>query len=413
MRPPTFLPLLLSTLTLTLSTPLPIPLADPLVIPGRGLRTGLATLGALGAGAVGALATLGAWMGAQDADDEAAPAQPRPQVQNGWGSQSQTQGQGNGGYAVVPQAQSNGWGYQPQPRQGQGQDSGYAVSQNQGQGNWGYAPSQPQPQPQEQGGYAPVPPAQQAPNSLSPNGGAYSSAPASWPNPASDSASSGTGGGVGQTRGAPSNSGNTSQRPGASSRDSTAQIAPIRPAMQVSTISAPTLCRRYPDNLSASSDQVTLYAKATQLLAACWGKSGMSPADGDKVRGSEIWIKIWRDGKIGEGGECWMDAAGIEGGDDEVKGALGYCDAPPHWVGRLQAGYTREDCYECRSLDCKSQNLGNGPYVDVRCWGGGPTVKGNATWFKSQDHECYFPGAVFDPEQWKGTNLGQCPTSSV
>jgi hypothetical protein len=105
------------------------------------------------------------------------------------------------------------------------------------------------------------------------------------------------------------------------------------------------------------------------------------------------------------------------------RSTLNECAPAPHWIGTLQTQCQRKDCYMCTSLNYQSQNLGYLPYADLQCSMRGEAVQGNrctivrllavfstlpnflSSWYQSVDDKCFFPGAIFAPDGWRGKGL--------
>jgi hypothetical protein len=126
-------------------------------------------------------------------------------------------------------------------------------------------------------------------------------------------------------------------------------------------------CRNWPDKVSTDSSGVKILGASTAIELTCWTMPSLEGEFG-KVEGETVWLKT----KIG----CFINMKNLKFQDYQSQ--LAQCPSPrKHWVGTLQAQYKREDCYACPSQDCASQNLGEGPFMDIDCYTEGETVSGN------------------------------------
>jgi hypothetical protein len=73
---------------------------------------------------------------------------------------------------------------------------------------------------------------------------------------------------------------------------------------------------------------------------------------------------------------CWINEQDVQRETDITRN-LPFCATPEHFVGGLQAQYSRQDCYEGLTLDAPSKNLGTAEYIDVQCQMFGETNRGN------------------------------------
>jgi len=169
-------------------------------------------------------------------------------------------------------------------------------------------------------------------------------------------------------------------------------------ALSVTTKKNEVYCRVYADTISPDISKVTIYSSPTKLKVTCYTESGMNGVSG-RIGGDPTWLKTEKG--------CYISGADVTEKHNYVS-ELNYCPPPQHWVGTLLPQYAREDCYDCTSLDCPSRNVGKPPYVDISCLKDGESVKGNRTWIRSSNQECYFPGSVFNPYGWLGPSGGRC-----
>jgi hypothetical protein len=129
-----------------------------------------------------------------------------------------------------------------------------------------------------------------------------------------------------------------------------------------------TFCRKWPDNISSDGAEATVLGASTSIQVTCWT---MPSLDGDygKVQGETVWLKT--------AAGCFVNMKNLKEFQD-YQTELAQCPSTQkHWVGTLQPQYKREDCYSCPNQDCSSQNLGEGPFLDIDCYTEGETISGN------------------------------------
>jgi hypothetical protein len=127
------------------------------------------------------------------------------------------------------------------------------------------------------------------------------------------------------------------------------------------------ICRKFPDILSAETVPLTVYPTQTKINVNCWTTASMSGVSG-KVQGDSIWLKT--------AGGCYINQQNVmDSIDFTVK--LDYCVSPRHWVATTANVTAPQECYQCPSLKCPSQNLGTGKIVDVHCVVDGEDARGN------------------------------------
>jgi len=140
-------------------------------------------------------------------------------------------------------------------------------------------------------------------------------------------------------------------------------------SLSATTNSEPIFCRRWPDTISSDGLGVRVFTGNTNIDVTCWTMASMEGSYG-RVNQDSLWLKT----SLG----CYVNEA-----DTSVRTRKNYqqqlnqCPTTSHWVGTLQSQYKREDCYICPSLDCPSQNLGIGPFIDLECHSEGDPINGN------------------------------------
>jgi hypothetical protein len=140
-----------------------------------------------------------------------------------------------------------------------------------------------------------------------------------------------------------------------------------RASMSVMTSGNAVYCRRYPDSISANQARLPMYSTPTRLDVQCWTQPSLQGNSG-RMNGEPIWLQTL-DG-------CFINKREVRERDD-FQAILNQCPPTNHWVGMLQSQYSRADCYDCPSLDCPSQNVGEPPYVDLACHLEGEAVRSN------------------------------------
>jgi len=161
----------------------------------------------------------------------------------------------------------------------------------------------------------------------------------------------------------------------------------------------PVYCRNYPDTISPGRPNLPVYNVSTTLSATCWSEPSL-PGNSGRVDGEATWLQT-------DSG-CYVNSAEVQQRQN-FKDILNQCNGmPKHWVGISKSEYTRLDCYDCASLDCPSQNVGEPPYVDLDCFQDGEDVRGNKTWFRNKDVGCFLPAEVFNANAYFGTPGDRC-----
>jgi hypothetical protein len=161
-------------------------------------------------------------------------------------------------------------------------------------------------------------------------------------------------------------------------------------------------CRPYPDDFNADSSKAVLLSAPAKLDAVCWSGSTPGTLRANSANGGRD------DGWLRTKSNCYIKTTEVEE-YREYSRLLQPCGEVRHWIGTLSAQYSRKDCYYCPSTtSCGSEDLGSLPYVDLLCFTNGDDAGGNTTWYKNQGKNCYFPGAVLEPEGFLGTPGGQC-----
>jgi hypothetical protein len=166
------------------------------------------------------------------------------------------------------------------------------------------------------------------------------------------------------------------------------------PAASLSiTLSTPSLCRKYPDTITSTTQTQTTYPGGSKLLVNCWTTASM-PGTAGRIENSPIWLLTDRGCYISE-------TATDESVDFQTK--LPFCVSPAHWAGTVQKQYeTKLDCYQCPTLKCPSSSIGKSKMVDVQCLVDGEVARGNNTWVKPVERNCYLPAEIFVKEGWMG-----------
>jgi hypothetical protein len=140
-------------------------------------------------------------------------------------------------------------------------------------------------------------------------------------------------------------------------------------ALSATTKQDTVFCRKWPDTVSSDGMGVRVFTANTNVELTCWTMASMEGPQG-RVNQDGLWIKTNLD--------CYVNNADINGRTRQnFQQRLNQCPPQAHWVGTLQSQYKREDCYSCPSLDCSSQNMGIGPYIDLECSSEGETVQGS------------------------------------
>lgn len=139
--------------------------------------------------------------------------------------------------------------------------------------------------------------------------------------------------------------------------------------LSTTTKQDPVFCRRWPDTISSDGMGVRVFTGNTNVDITCWTSASIEGPQG-RVNQNSLWIKT----NLG----CYINDADVNPRTRQnFQKKLSQCPAQAHWVGTLQSQYKREDCYSCPSLDCSSQNLGAGPFIDLDCSSDGDTVNGS------------------------------------
>lgn len=114
---------------------------------------------------------------------------------------------------------------------------------------------------------------------------------------------------------------------------------------------------------------VRVFAGNANVDLTCWTNAAMEGPRG-RVNQNGLWLKT----NLG----CFINDADISArSKHNFQQRLEQCPFQAHYVGTLQSQYKREDCYSCASLDCSSQNLGIGPFIDLDCSSEGDAVGGS------------------------------------
>jgi len=171
-------------------------------------------------------------------------------------------------------------------------------------------------------------------------------------------------------------------------------------SLSATTNNQPIFCRRWPDTVASDGLGVRVFTGNTKIDLTCWTMASMEGSYG-RVNQDGMWLKT----SLG----CYVNQAEISPRTKQnFQQQLNQCPTTSHWVGTLQTQYKREDCYLCPSLDCPSQNLGMGPFVDLECFSEGDVVNGNGTWYKQVEKACYYPNGVFAQQGFMGTKQEKC-----
>lgn len=171
------------------------------------------------------------------------------------------------------------------------------------------------------------------------------------------------------------------------------QATKMKPLAGMSvTLSLPVVCRKFPDTIASTSSQ-NVYAGGSRVFVNCWTTASM-PGEAGKVDNSPIWLKTDRG--------CYISDSSTEEMTD-FQSKLPFCVAPPHWVAPVQKQYEAKlDCYQCPTLKCPNSSIGKSKTVDVQCLVDGEDARGNSTWVKPVDQNCYLPAEIFTREGWFG-----------
>jgi hypothetical protein len=186
----------------------------------------------------------------------------------------------------------------------------------------------------------------------------------------------------------------------------------VRSSITVSISGTNIRCRRYPDNFIADANKLAHFSAPAKLDVVCWTPASpntvgpRAPPNPYLIGNPIAALFIGPDrGYLRTKTGCYIAVAEVVEKRTDYSRVLNKCTMAPgaaHWVGTLQPQYGRKDCYSCPKLSCKSNELGSVPFVDLGCTTVGEDVRGNTTWYKNKDANCYFPAGVFEPTGYAG-----------
>jgi hypothetical protein len=186
----------------------------------------------------------------------------------------------------------------------------------------------------------------------------------------------------------------------------------VRSSITVSVSGTNIRCRRYPDNFIADANKLAHFSAPAKLDVVCWTPASpntvgpRAPPNPYLIGNPIAALFIGPDrGYLRTKTGCYIAVAEVVEKRTDYSRILNKCTLAPgatHWVGTLQPQYSRKDCYSCAKLSCKSEELGSVPFVDLGCITVGEDVRGNTTWYKNKDLNCYFPAGVFEPTGYAG-----------
>ncbi|KAF2430332.1 hypothetical protein EJ08DRAFT_660808 [Tothia fuscella] len=166
----------------------------------------------------------------------------------------------------------------------------------------------------------------------------------------------------------------------------------------VTTTAETIICRKFPDIISAETVHLTVFAPKSKVSIDCWTSASLPGVFG-KVQGDSIWLRTLAG--------CYINQQSVIDNIDFLA-QLNFCVSPPHWIGTAEVKTAPQDCHQCPSLKCPSQNLGSGEHIDVKCIVDGEDARGNNTWIQPVDQRCFLPATLFKRDGWLGTFGGKC-----
>lgn len=159
------------------------------------------------------------------------------------------------------------------------------------------------------------------------------------------------------------------------------------------TLSGPVVCRKFPDTVVSSSWSKNVYAGGSKIFVNCWTTASMPGALG-KVENSPIWLKTDRG--------CYISDSSTDDWED-FQSKIPFCVTPTHWAATARPEYEAKlECYQCPTLKCPTNLMSKSTTVDVQCIVDGEDARGNSTWVKPIDQNCYLPGDIFTQGGWLG-----------